>query len=212
MSLWNLFKPRIWMLPIATLGLAIGVVISKQKAEIVASLPVESRPLQIPEPEPARAADDLAAGIDGETMAAFYECGAQYGKIKVDAEDRFGQFVGWEHAAPTDLPAFQFKIAPAPDATLPVVGVPFAIWMFNVGRMTDTVMKRLGDQKNLTKLVVNSINVTGRGLQKLQALTHLDLAFSGLTDEGLKELSEHKTLTHLRIANGHVSADGLKEL
>ncbi len=235
MPLRNLFKPRLWMLPVAALGLAIGVVVGKQKPEVVTAPPVDS---QLPRPpiiesEPIPAVDDLAAGIDGETMAACYRCGGQYGKMN-SGRFGFGSFVNLIRATPSDLPAFQFK--GVPEGTLPVIGVPFAIYLFGVPQLADADLERLSGQKNLaaiyldskvvtdaglkalenlpglTKLHVQCPGVTGCGWQKFRAITHLNLSGSGLTDEGLKELSEHKSITHLSIGMTQVTASGLKEL
>lgn len=82
------------------------------------------------------------------------------------------------------------------------------------------------NQTRLTKLDLGQLrNLTDKGIQELTksekktseqtvliALTHLNLSYSNLTIEGVKELTKLKSLTHLDLSYSNLEDGGVEEL
>lgn len=97
------------------------------------------------------------------------------------------------------------KLAPMKNLT--------TLWLLHTA-ITNKSIRQLAVLPNLHHLVLKNTEITDGGLvhfKELPALTSLLLP-SGITDNGLEELSNHKTLLHLDLSNSKVTNEGLKYL
>jgi beta-lactamase regulating signal transducer with metallopeptidase domain/Leucine-rich repeat (LRR) protein len=97
----------------------------------------------------------------------------------------------------------------------PIIGVSFADtapWTPKEKKVTDTLLERLGDLKELEELELCAGIISDQGLAHLKDLSNLrklNLKWTPISGAGLKHLKEARHLTELNIARTEIDDSGL---
>ena len=174
--------------------------------------------------------------IDPETIAAYKQLGAEFGRFEVAVHGSI-KFSPEEEGEAKSLPGFRFNaISEGVLSKLAPVQVPFGldlsythikdpdlknlkdlknVTFLSLGsKVTDAGLKDLMDCDNLTSLALSDTSVTDAGLKDLKGiknLTYLSLG-SKITDAGLRDLKDLKNLASLHLFASKVTDGGLKDL
>ncbi|MCE9532925.1 MAG: hypothetical protein K8T89_17645 [Planctomycetes bacterium] len=159
-------------------------------------------------------------GIDARTLAEYEKIGGQHVLFLDPSQNSLGlpSVVPASGETRKGLPGFSL-VGRGKLPTLPTVDVPFGI---QLDLANDVDLKQLKNVPNLTWIVFTNwrgSNASMKDLAELKNLTALDLreldgVIDGLTDEGLKNLTELKKLQWLFLRGRkltHASVQSIKE-